>query len=339
MASDNERLNLLLDLRRYADAEKAARDAIGRNPQWAAGYTHLARALMGLNRKDDAIEAAREGARKAPLDAWAVGTYACALNWFGQTKEALEPIEEALRLDPRYVWAFAMISNILFNLNRFKEAREKAMEGLRLEPNNESLIRWKGWAEHKLGEAAEARRTANDGLKHYPNSHLLFNLLGCIRWTEAEKLWGLKRLRAHREADTLIRDAIRLDPVQVAYRDNLNGNATSCREHVVPNVLRLAFVLFSFLPVCIATLVRYSHLKNYHIFNILFLSLIAASALCAFSGTTRCWLAAPLSRFRVPAAPQEPADERRGRREFYTCVAMLFVPYLLFLAFGCNWLW
>ena len=46
MSADNDRLNLLLDLRRYADAEKAVRDAIGRDPQWAAAYTHLARALM-----------------------------------------------------------------------------------------------------------------------------------------------------------------------------------------------------------------------------------------------------------------------------------------------------
>src|SRR5262245_40778177 len=101
MISPNEQLNLLLDLRRYPAAERAAPAAIGRDPTWAAAYTHLARALMGQNKKE-AIDAAREGARKAPHDAWAVGTLACALNWFGQSKEALEPAQEAIRLDPRY---------------------------------------------------------------------------------------------------------------------------------------------------------------------------------------------------------------------------------------------
>src|SRR5262245_36047856 len=228
MISDNERLNLLLDLRRYADAEKAAREVIAKNPDWGAGYTHLARALIGLNKPNEAIDAAREGVRKAPHDAWAFGTLACALNWFGQCKEALEPSEQAIKLDPRYVWAYAMTANILYTLNRFDAAREKTLEGLRLDPTHESLYRWKGWAEHKRGLHDEALATAQEGLKHHPNSHLLLNLIGCIKWTQAEKLWHGPRLRMHREADVMLRESVRLDPTQPAYRATLAATPVRC---------------------------------------------------------------------------------------------------------------
>src|SRR5262249_17375425 len=148
----------------YAEAETFAREAIGRDPQWAPGYTHLARALMAQNRKE-AVDAAREGARKAPHDVWAVATLACTLNWFGHPQDALEVAGEALRLDPRYAWTYTVLAHTLYNLDRFGEAREKAIEGLRYEPHSESLFRWKGWSEHKAGDQVSALRTAEEGLK------------------------------------------------------------------------------------------------------------------------------------------------------------------------------
>ena len=56
-------------------------------------------------------------------------------------------------------------------------------------------------------------------------------------WAQAEKTWGLKRLRAHREADAILRESIRIDPTQTAYHDNLRGNALSCRRGVVGNAV------------------------------------------------------------------------------------------------------
>jgi tetratricopeptide (TPR) repeat protein len=229
---DNDRLNLLLRLRRYADAERAARDAIGRAPDWAGGYTHLARALLGQMKKG-AIDAAREGVRRAPRDAWAVGTLADVLNCFGRSREALTGAQEALRLDSRYPYAYCVLASVLFTLNRFADARATATEGLRVEPLSESLFRWKGWAEHKLGQPVEALRTAEEGLKHHPNSHHLLDLLGCIRWRQAERHSGTRRLQLHRTADTALRESVRLDPTQSTYRHNLRGNAVSCRKELL----------------------------------------------------------------------------------------------------------
>jgi tetratricopeptide (TPR) repeat protein len=327
MSSDNDRLNLLLDLRRYADAEKAARAAIGRDPQGAAAYTHLARALMGQNKKE-AIDAAREGARKAPHDAWAVGTLACALNWFGQAKEALEPAEQTVKLDPRYSWAYAMLSNVLFNLNRFKEAHAKAVEGLRFDPLNESLFRWKGWAEHKMGQQKEALLTAEEGLKHHPNSHLLLNLIGCVRWTQAEKTWGPKRLRIHRDADKLIRESIRLDPTQPAYRDNLRGNALSCRRPLVVIVLTLAFFAFTLVPVfALAIVLVREDDPNKAPAVVVVCTLVALAVAVGLANCEGAALVAPLTRFGVPAAPVTPVEHRAGRVQLAAFAVLAVAPH------------
>lgn len=325
MISDNDRLNLLLDLRRYADAEKLAREAIGRDPQWASAYTHLARALMGLN-KPEAIEAAREGVRKAPHDAWAVGTLACAQNWFGKSQEALESAEEAIRLDPRYAWAYAMLANILYNLNRFGDARMRAVEGLAFDPTSESLFRWKGWAEHKMGEQAEALRTAEEALKHHPNSHLLLNLIGCIKWTDAEKTWGLTRLRLHRDADAVLRESIRLDPTQTAYRDNLRANAVSCRKHVVGHGLVLVAVAVALVPLGAILALPVSAAPQRYVFGLLACAASVLVALMAAAGE-RVVNHLPLDRYNVPGVPATPRDRLLARIAFGTYCVFVLAPY------------
>ena len=327
MVSDNERLNLLLELRRYADAEKLAREAIGRDPQWAPGYTHLARALINLGNKG-AIDAAREGARRAPGDAWAVGTLSCALNWFGRYPEALEAAEQAVKLDPRYPWAYTMLANVLYNLNRFKECREAAAAGLRCDPLNEGLIRWKGWADHKLGEQAEALRTAEEGLKHHPNSHLLLNLIGCVKWTLAEQAWGRKRLQLHRAADELIRGAMRLDPSQSAYRDNLRGNARSCRVNLLTGLLLAGGMLLSLIPVLglgVVLLIPDRH----RLAALAVVTLVVLATAAAVAGSERCALATPLDWFGAPAVPLDPRERRLGRLELGLCGLLFLVPYIV----------
>jgi tetratricopeptide (TPR) repeat protein len=337
MVSDLDRLNLLLDLRRYAEAEKAARDAIAREPQQASAYTHLARALLAQNKKE-AIEAAKEGVRKAPQDAWAVGTLACVLNWFSNFKEALEPAEQAVKLNPRYAWAYAMLANILYNLGRFKEAHERTVEGLRLDPLSESLFRWKGWAEHKLNNHEQALQTGEEGLKHHPNSHLLLNLVGCVKWMQAEKLpLGLTRLRLHREADKILRDAIRIDPTQSAYHDNLRNNAMACRRNLVGIGLPLMHFAIVVIPVCVLSAVFLSDPDPFRAVCAGALTLLVFGVFCAVARDKATALAFPLTRFDVPTPPQTEAERREGLGAGGVLAFLALVPYALLIWAILRW--
>ena len=246
--TDTERLNLLIELRRYAEAEKAAREAIGRDPQWGEGYTHLARALSCLNRKKEAIAAAREGIRHSSKDPWAFCILASTLNCFNLTEAALDAAEEYVRLDPTYAWGYAVLANILYCMKRFKSARRTALVGLKYEPDNENLLRWKGWAEFSLERFRDARETAEAALTLEPNSHQMLNLLGSLKWSQAERRTTGKRLALHREADRIFLDAVRLVPTESAYRDNQRDNAISARRYLLSYLVVIAAFVLVVIP-------------------------------------------------------------------------------------------
>lgn len=324
--TDTERLNLLIGLRRFADAEKAAREAIGRDANWGPGYTHLARTLMYLQRGEEAIEAAREGVRKSPQDAWALGTLACALNWFNRTKESLEPAEQAVKIDPTYAWAYAMLANILFNLNRIKKARQAAIDGLKYEPDSESLIRWKGWSEHSLKLYDEALATAEAAVAQHPNSHLLLNLLGSVKWSMAETK-VVRRLGLHREADRALADAVRLSPTDSAYRGNQRDNAVSARSFILQTILPLLGIAFLVLPsVAFAALAGYLPSGDARFVPLVF-SCLFVVATAIPRATSAAALTAPLDRFNVPRAPVDDRERKQGRAEWVAYLIFFAAPY------------
>jgi hypothetical protein len=200
------------------------------------------------------------------------------------------------------------------------------VEGMRFDPINESLFRWKGWAEHKMGEQAEALRTAEEALKHFPNSHLLLNLIGCIKWTEAEKTWSLKRLRLHRAADAILRDSVRLDPTQSAYRDNVRGNAVSCRKHVVSNAASFVAVAAALVPIGLI-LALSSPADRPNATFALFSCAAAILLSLLFVASERFALTLPLDRFRVPGVPTTAGDRLFAKLALCAYLTLLLVPY------------
>lgn len=328
MSDPADRLNLLISLRRYAEAEAAAREAVARDPHAGGGYTHLARALINLNRAEDAIAAAREGVRLAPKDAWAAATLSCALNWFDRPQDALEPAQQAVRLDPTYSWAYSMLANVLYNLGRYAEARQAAADGLAHDPENEGLLRWKGWAEHGLGRFDEAAETASAGVRLHPNSHLLLNLLGRAEWARAEQTYGRRRLARHRAADAALSAAARLDPSQSAYQANIRDNATAARRHVVRTVLTV-FAVVNVIPAAVFALVAAPAGSNrFHLLPLL-AAVVGAAVAPVIEAGPGTMFALPLGR--LPAAPTEPGDRRTAAVEIAGYVLLLLGPWVLML--------
>lgn len=326
MTDPADRLNLLISLRRYAEAEAVARDLIARDPHAGAGYTHLARALVNRHRADEAVAAAREGARRAPHDAWAAGTLACTLNWFDRPHDALDPARQAVRLDPTYPWAYAMLANVLYNLGRFDEARAAAADGLAHDPGNESLLRWKGWAEHGLGRFADAAETAAAGVRLHPNSHLLLNLLGRSEWARAEKTYGRTRLAHHRAADTALAAAARLEPSQPAYRANCRDNAAAARRHVVRTALTAAAVLNVVPAAVYAAVAEPTGSDRMYLLPLLaaVVGVVIAPVIEASPGTMFM-----LPMRGLPTAPPEPGDRWVATIEIAGYLLLLLAPAVL----------
>ena len=244
MSADNERLNHLLTLGRFTDAERVARECIGKVPEWGAAYTQLGRALAGLGRYKEAVEAAREGVRKSPRDAWALAILGYTLKHAGYLPDAAEALYDAARTDPTYTWTYCMLAEVELDRQRPKDAYQATLNGIRHDPNAENLLRWKAWCEYQLDQLTDAVETAEAGLAKHPTSPLLRNVLGCVRWHQAERtLRPWRKVWLHRTAHEYLLEAVRLNPSEDVYRNNLTRNAKVCRKYVASWVVGLGLAV------------------------------------------------------------------------------------------------
>jgi hypothetical protein len=325
--ASTDRLDLLIDLRKYPEAEKEAREAIGRNPEWGPGYTQLARVLITQGRYRESLEPAREGVRKSPKDAWAASILALACIHCNRMKEAVERAERAVENDPTYAWSYAVLANVYYNLGWYKRARQTAIAGLKLDSESESLFRWKAWAEYGLKRLWDARETAEAGLKKHPNGHQLLDVLGCVKWLTAEGKMLRRRLALHREADAILANAMRLSPIEPAYAANRRDNARSARAYVLQIVLPAIGFAFGLVPsyVFAVLLGQTAGQKGAGVPLLFALAFVAATRVT--QATTAAALTAPLGRLGVPTPPIEDRVRKRGRREWIVYGLFFLSPY------------
>lgn len=333
MSAENERLNHLLTLGRYAEAERYARECVGKLPDWGIAYTQLGRALAGLGRHAEAVEAAREGVRKSPRDAWALAILGYTLKHAGRLADAAEALYDAARTDPTYTWTYCMLAEVELDRNRPKDAYQATLNGIRHDPNAENLLRWKAWCEYQLDKLDEAVATAESGLARHPNSPLLRNVIGCVRWHQAERTARPRRkVRLHAAADRFLTEAVRLNPAEAVYRNNMTRNARVCREYVVTRLLAVALVL-PLVAAAAAFLLagRATALPLPFLFAAVTLATAVVIHLASHADLIR---AAPLGWLGAPAPPLDTSERRSGRRR----LRLFAAAYLAWLA-GLAALW
>lgn len=330
MSAENERLNHLLSLPRYAEAERYARECIGKLPDWGVAYTQLARALAGLGRHPEAVEAAREGVRKSPRDAWALAILGYALKHAGRLADAADALRDAARTDPTYTWTYCMLAEVELDRNRPKDAYEATLAGVRHDPNAENLLRWKAWCEYQLDKLDAAVATAESGLSRHPNSPLLRNVVGCVRWHQAERTsWPRRKVRLHAAAHEYLAEAVRLNPSEAVYRNNMTRNARVCREYVLNRMLAvLMAVPVAVTVVGILMAGRFPPLPVPALIAGLALSMAVVIHFASHEDVTR---AAPLGWLGVPTPPLGEDERRRGRRRMRRFAAAYLI-WLILLA-------
>jgi tetratricopeptide (TPR) repeat protein len=304
MTDQTDRLNLLLTLRRYADGEKAAREALAADPRWGAGYTFLALFLLNQGKLGAAERSAREGVRHAPADPWAHLVLGIVFLRQDRPKEARAAADEVLRLDPHGVGGYQLLADAWGADGRHTAARLAARDGLARHPTDPTLLSCLGWAELRLGRPDVAREIAEQSLEHYPVSPLLHHLLGCILFERAAQTEGLRaRIRFHRLADRHLAEAVRLDPATDVLRENRRNNVLSCRQLVLWLLLLVAGGLSGLLTL-LAFSVTQPALTSPAV-RVAWISLLVSVLpfLLMFFGSRAFMLTAPVARLGIPAAP------------------------------------
>ncbi len=311
MGTDNDRLNHLIAIRRFNDAEEFAKECIVKNPEWANAYTHLARAYIGQNRYDMAAGAAREGIRKDPFDQWSHGVLAYILNLSGKYTEALVAVKEVLRLAPYYPWGHSLMARIQSNLGNYRASLTSILRGRELDPNDEEMCSQEAWAYYRLDDYQKAIQVANDGLSQYPNSAMIHNLLGSLHWTWAEKSSLRQRQRRYIIADEHLLQAIRYDPSEVAFRNNRRNANLSHRVFLMERGSVLIGILIFFAVVGLGELLGIRRGPEFA--AAAGLGLGALVLLTVAQNEANMLLILPLERLRVATIPLE----RKARRDGY----------------------
>lgn len=326
MADATDRLSLLLNLGRCADGEAAAREALGHDPEYAAGYTFLALFLLNQGRAEPAVAAARDGVKRAPRDPWAHAVLAYALAGSNQPERALDAAHEALRLDPTCVLGHQVRCQALCHRRRFRDAERAAWDGLAHHPIDEQLVFWLAWSQREQGEWDRAIDTAEQGLRVHPRSADLRNVLGCALWQSTAMRDRLDRLRAHRRAEAAFREAVRLAPADRVHQENRRNNAIACRRHVLWVVLiPLGLASFAALTVGLAQAAAAGY-GGSPCFVLPGLALYLFGVLRLMTAAPFL-LGAPLGWLGVPTVPLARGERWKGRAWwFFACAGLVGAP-------------
>ncbi|MBN1889701.1 MAG: tetratricopeptide repeat protein [Thermoflexales bacterium] len=194
---------LLLQTRRYKEAETALREALAGDPADADAHALLALAIYRQDRYPEALQEARAAVGLAPDDAYNHYVVALVLLAQDQIGASLAAIGESLRLEPQDPDYHAHLSLVYTRQKKWRKALEAAEAGLRIEPEHVGCANLRGQALSNLGLGDEARQVIAQALARDPENAA----------THANQGWALLRQSQPEEAFVHFRESLRLNPM------------------------------------------------------------------------------------------------------------------------------
>lgn len=218
---------LLLQTRRYKDAESALRQALAAAPNDADAHALLALALYYQDRNEEALRESRTAIGLAPDSDYGHYVRALILLDQGRADDALRSIREAMRLDPNSATYHAVVSRIHMRKREWKHALEAADAGLRCDPEHVTCLNLQATALVRMGRKVEAEAPLAAALARAPENAL----------THANHGWALLHADKVKEAFAAFREALRLDPTLSWAREGI-VEALKARNFVYRLLLR-----------------------------------------------------------------------------------------------------
>ena len=197
-----DRVQVLLQTRRFADAERELRRQLGNEPHDAALHILLSWALLAQDKKDEATDEARVAIGVDPTAPGAYHALASALLARDRFDDALKANVEALRLNPYDPDYHGLKAAALIEKRNWSGGLVAANEGLALDPENDGCRNLRAVALRQLGRRDEAAVTIRDQLRKSPDD----------AFTHANQGWGLLHSGDYAKALEHFREALRLDP-------------------------------------------------------------------------------------------------------------------------------
>lgn len=198
---------LLKEQRRYPDAERCFREAIGLNPEFAELYFHLAFCLHAQDGDETALEVIDKAIRTDPTDSDHYALKAFILC----REEGLKMAEEAVGLNPFSSYAVVAKTFVLLRLEKWSEAEIWARRALELDPDNITASNFLAQAlrlQNKMQENAEQIAYSLSKAPDNVDTH-------------AAAGWSALQRGERKGAETHFLEALRLDPNNSLAREGL----------------------------------------------------------------------------------------------------------------------
>ena len=210
-APRHDRSVALMALGRPAEALAELDLIVKAQPRFASAHYNRGVALAGLGRPKEALASYDRTLELEPGHVLALNNRGVALQALGRTAEAIESFEKAVALDPGCAPAYGNLANALRGQNRFEAAIAACDSAIAIDPGYVTAVNERGVALGKLGrleEAAEVFRQAVALDANYVEAH--------------ENLFVvLTELGRNEEAIVSLEEAIRLAPGRVRPYYNL----------------------------------------------------------------------------------------------------------------------
>ena len=205
------RIHVLLEQKRYREAESAIREQLDSNVEDPLLFFLLALSLLNQDKPKEAENAARESLRIDPDFDMGHFVLSRALLEQSNPREALKAIHEALRIDPDDPDFHSQEAQIHTNRSKYKEALASAEAGLQSDPDHSGCLFFRSAALEHLGRSDEAEDVSLSLLENDPEdpqSH-------CVRG------WILAERGETDDAERHFLEALRLYPDYEDARDGL----------------------------------------------------------------------------------------------------------------------
>ncbi len=136
MSQQTERGRVLIEQRRFLDAEKILRESLGVDPNDPEAHYLLSVSLANQKRHKEALLALDAALALEPESSHYHAYRACIFIDLDRPKDAEAAAREAVRLDPDSGFAHRSLAAVLLSRKNWKEAEASALKALELDPDD-----------------------------------------------------------------------------------------------------------------------------------------------------------------------------------------------------------
>lgn len=197
-----QRAEILIQQRRYPEAEELLRGILNTNPQNIHVLTLLAEVKLIQNNVNEAESLVKNAIVISPDYPYLFCLYSRIKIERDLFDEAEESIRHAVAMDPENADYFAFWASIKLRRKNYSEALELANKALELGPENILGLNIRSTALLKLDKKEESYKTIEGALRENPNS----------AYTHSNYGWNLLEKGDHKKALMHFREALKNDP-------------------------------------------------------------------------------------------------------------------------------